>query len=170
MVDSTEIFSPSLAEIRNILATIPDPEIPVVSIEELGMVQKVELNGEQVTVTITPTYSGCPATDFIRSSIEETLKAKGYIEVVVELSYSPAWSSTALSAETKRKLKQYGIAPPQHCCGNEVCAAASCSRITCPRCNSKHTKLISDFGSTACKALYSCQDCKEPFEYFKVLE
>ncbi len=160
----------SIADIRNLLAGIPDPEIPVVSIEELGMVQSVKQADGWVTVTITPTYSGCPATDFIMQEIKATLKTHGYEKVAVEVSYSPAWSTQYLSAETKKKLKNYGIAPPQHCCGNDLCAAASCSRITCPRCSSKNTQLISEFGSTACKALYSCNNCKEPFEYFKVLE
>lgn len=163
------MLSHVIHQIRNILSTIPDPEIPVISLEELGMIQHIALEGDEVQVTVTPTYSGCPAIEQISEDIRTTLHANGYEKVKVEMTYSPAWSSKWMSPSTKMKLKQYGIAPPQHCCGNELCVSGKCSIVACPRCDGKNTELISHFGSTACKALYSCHTCHEPFEYFKPL-
>lgn len=158
-----------LQKIRTILSTIPDPEIPVISLEELGMIQHIQLVDDEVHVMVTPTYSGCPAIEQISEDIRVKLHENGYPNVKVEMTYSPAWSSKWMSPGVKNKLKEYGIAPPQHCCGNDLCMSGKCSVIACPRCDGKNTELISHFGSTACKALYTCHTCQEPFEYFKAL-
>ena len=135
-------------EIKNIsaiLASVTDPEVPVLTISDLGIIRDVRINDEEVEVIITPTYSGCPAMDMI----------------AVNIILSPAWTTDWMSEEGKRKLKEYGIAAPDK---RFVIAADG---VECPLCNSINTKLISEFGSTACKALYQCTDCKEPFDYFK---
>jgi ring-1,2-phenylacetyl-CoA epoxidase subunit PaaD len=156
-------------EIRQILATIPDPEIPVISLDELGMIRDIHVQENAIRITITPTYSGCPAVQQIRDDIRNLLEEKGYHQVEVMLSYSPAWNTKMMNPASMQKLKDYGIAPPQHCCGNELCSSGKCSKVICPHCNSRNTDKISEFGSTACKALYTCKECLEPFEYFKPL-
>jgi ring-1,2-phenylacetyl-CoA epoxidase subunit PaaD len=156
-------------EIRKILSTIPDPEIPVISLDELGMIRDIQVQENAIKITVTPTYSGCPAVQQIRDDIRILLESKGYQNVEVELSYSPAWNTKMMSPGTLKKLKDYGIAPPQHCCGNDLCVSGKCAKVICPQCNSRNTDKISEFGSTACKALYKCNDCLEPFEYFKPL-
>jgi ring-1,2-phenylacetyl-CoA epoxidase subunit PaaD len=147
-------------EIFEILASIPDPEIPVISITDLGIVRDVRLVDGKVEVDITPTYSGCPAMKMIEDQIALTLKDKGFTEVRINLVYTPAWTTDWLSVEAKERLKSYGISPPETLMqiGSKVC---------CPRCGSKKTNLTSVFGATACKSLYVCGDCKEPFEHFK---
>ena len=152
-------------EAYNLISGIPDPEIPVITIKDLGILRGVRMEDETCIVTITPTYTACPAMKMIEDQVKEILLGHGVKQVVVETVYSPAWTTDWLSLEAKMKLKNYGIAPPMH---------SSCSKITdvsgvvvCPRCHSKHTSLISRFGSTACKAMYPCLDCKEAFDYFK---
>lgn len=152
-------------QVFNWISDIPDPEIPVISIKDLGMLRNVAYENGNYIVTITPTYTACPAMKMIEDQIKERLKENGVENVKVDLTYTPAWTTDWLSEEAKLKMKNYGIAPPQH---------SSCSKlfsmsetVVCPRCNSKHTEVISKFGSTACKALYKCLDCKEPFEFFK---
>jgi ring-1,2-phenylacetyl-CoA epoxidase subunit PaaD len=144
-----------------ILESICDPEIPVLSILDLGIVRAVnrDENGG-IEVVITPTYTGCPAMDMIAMNIR--LALAGYKNVAIKTVLSPAWTTDWMTEAGKAKLQQYGIAPPK---GN----AGSISKdgVECPQCHSTHTKLLSEFGSTACKALYQCQDCKEPFDYFK---
>ena len=151
-------------EILKQIESIPDPEIPVINIKELGILRDVEFKGTSCFVTITPTYNGCPAMGMIEDQIKEILHNAGFTIVKVSLSYSPAWTTDWISQEAKDKLREYGIAPPTH---------SSCLinfeqvDVACPRCGSHQTKLISKFGSTACKALYQCEDCKEPFDHFK---
>lgn len=154
----------------NILAEVSDPEIPVLSVLDLGMIRGVELNSEdQLVVRLTPTYSGCPATDILTTDIQQAFAAKGITPVHVQIDFSEVWTTDWMSESGKQKLQQYGIAPPQgeakHC-GTHM---ALSDGIQCPLCKSTHTKLLSEFSSTACKALYQCQDCLEPFDYFKCI-
>ena len=139
-------------DIWAVLKGVPDPEIPVVSVLDLGIVRSVE----EDKVTITPTYSGCPATQFIEQSIREALDAAGYRDVEIETALSPPWTTDWISEEGKEKLRAYGIAPP------ELAKAA-----TCPRCGSTDTEEVSRFGSTPCKAQWRCKACLEPFDRFK---
>lgn len=157
--------------IWEILAEIPDPEIPVLTILDLGIVRKVAFNGDSPIITITPTYSGCPAMQRFESDIKETMQKYGYEGTEVPMVYDPAWTTDWITEEGKRKLKEYGIAPPEETTANKKALfyEDDIITVTCPRCNSKDTKLESQFGSTACKALYKCNDCLEPFEYFKCL-
>ena len=141
-----------VAGIWAVLKDVPDPEIPVVSVLDLGIVRSVD----EDKVTITPTYSGCPATDFIERSIREALDAAGYRDVAIETQLSPPWTTDWISEEGKEKLRAYGIAPP------ELAKAA-----TCPRCGSTDTEEVSRFGSTPCKAQWRCRSCLEPFDRFK---
>lgn len=138
-----------------LLDAVKDPEIPVISIWELGVLQDVYLNpqSQAVVVTITPTYSGCPALAQMQQDILDKLGAHGFMQVDIKTQLAPAWSTDWLTSEAKRKLREYGIAAPD--------------AITCPQCGSTESELISEFGSTACKALYRCRDCGEPFDYFK---
>lgn len=147
-------------ELWQVLDAVKDPEIPVISIWELGVLQNVEFDAGQVTVTITPTYSGCPAMDVIREEIGEALSAAGYPAHQVVTRLSPAWSSQWMDRDAREKLRDYGIAPPGE-------ASAAAAAPACPRCGSQQVQTISEFGSTACKALYQCQACGEPFDYFK---
>jgi ring-1,2-phenylacetyl-CoA epoxidase subunit PaaD len=148
-------------KIWQILETVTDPEVPVLTILDLGIVRDVKINSETVEVIITPTYTGCPAMDMITMDIKMKLLEHGYKNIKVTSVLSPAWTTDWMSEEGKRKLKEYGIAAP-----NKKFAIAK-DGIECPQCNSTNTKLISEFGSTACKALYQCNGCKEPFDYFK---
>jgi ring-1,2-phenylacetyl-CoA epoxidase subunit PaaD len=158
----------SINTIWNILKDIPDPEVPVLSIVDLGIIRDVVIQNEEVEVIITPTYSGCPAMDMIAMNIRMTLLEKGFKNIKITTVLSPAWTTDWMSEEGRRKLKEYGIAPPnprQQVCSHDLFAPHEA--VQCPRCNSYHTHRISEFGSTACKALYQCDDCKEPFDYFK---
>jgi len=150
------------------LDEIKDPEVPVLSIIDLGIVRDVIMHDDEIEVVITPTYSGCPAMDVIAMNIRLMLISLGFKKQKITQVLSPAWTTDWMSEEGKRKLKEYGIAPPnprQQVCNNELFAAAEA--VQCPHCNSYHTHRVSEFGSTACKALYQCDDCKEPFDYFK---
>lgn len=152
-------------EIFDFISVIPDPEIPVITIKDLGILRGVKQVGEEYLVTITPTYTACPAMGMIEDQIKEILKNIGVSNVKVELTYSPAWTTDWLTPDAKQRLKEYGIAPPQHTSCNKLFAGVEIA--VCPRCNSKQTELISRFGSTACKALYKCNSCKETFDLFK---
>ena len=154
--------------IYSYLDEINDPEVPVLSIIDLGIIRDIKLNDDELEVIITPTYSGCPAMDMITATIKIHLAAHGFKNVRVTQVLSPAWTTEWMSEEGKRKLREYGIAPPnpkQQVCDQKLFAEAEA--VQCPHCNSYHTHRISEFGSTACKALYQCDDCKEPFDYFK---
>jgi ring-1,2-phenylacetyl-CoA epoxidase subunit PaaD len=153
--------------IREILETVPDPEVPVLSIIDLGVLRDIKINGNQVEVVITPTYSGCPAMDMIRANIRMVLMEHGYNDVLVTTTLSPAWTTDWMSEQGKEKLRAYGIAPPnpkQQVCNTSLFAEEA---IQCPHCQSYNTRRISEFGSTACKSLYQCNACHEPFDYFK---
>jgi ring-1,2-phenylacetyl-CoA epoxidase subunit PaaD len=157
-----------LSDILKILESVCDPEVPVLSVIDLGIIREIK-TGEpgEIEVVITPTYSGCPAMDMIASNIRMVLMENGFNQVKITSVLSPPWTTEWMSEEGKRKLTEYGIAPPlskQQACRPALFADEA---IACPRCNSYHTKRISEFGSTACKALYQCLDCLEPFDYFK---
>ena len=154
--------------IYSYLGEINDPEVPVLSIIDLGIVRDVKMNDNELEVVITPTYTGCPAMDMIAATIKIQLATLGFKKIKITQALSPAWTTEWMSEEGKRKLKEYGIAPPnpkQQVCDQKLFAEAEA--VQCPHCNSYHTHRISEFGSTACKALYQCDDCKEPFDYFK---
>jgi ring-1,2-phenylacetyl-CoA epoxidase subunit PaaD len=150
---------PSLAEVRGWLAEIPDPEIPVLSLADLGVIRDVAWEGETLKVTVTPTYSGCPATAFIEMEIERHLREKGIGNIRVERRLAPPWTTDWISAEGRKKLEEYGIAPPSPAGGPE----------RCPRCGGTDLERVSQFGSTPCKAQWRCRDCLEPFDYFKCI-
>ncbi len=157
------------------LGEVADPEIPVISVVDLGIVRDVAfdgVHGETCVVTITPTYSGCPAMQVIADSVKEALLAHGLIDVRIVSRLSPAWTTDWMSEAGKAALKGYGIAPPvQHAIDISGLHAGIRRRaapdVSCPNCGSPHTQLTSEFGSTPCKALYKCLDCREPFDYFK---
>lgn len=150
--------------IWKILETVKDPEVPVLSVVDLGVIRAVAVEEQQVTVTITPTYTGCPAMDMISMHIKMALNAEGY-QTIIQTVLSPAWTTDWMTENGKLQLKAYGIAPPM---GKSFDQAYLDNLIVpCPQCNSTHTVLVSQFGSTACKALYKCEECKEPFDYFK---
>lgn len=155
----------STKDIENLISEIPDPEIPVITIKELGILRDVAFLENNYIVTITPTYTACPAMGLIEDQIKETLHQKGVDNISVRLTYQPAWTSDWMSDNAKTKLKNYGIAPPSHSACSKVILGFV--NISCPYCNSKNTQIISKFGSTACKALYKCNYCQEPFEHFK---
>lgn len=151
-----------------------DPEVPVLSVVDLGVVRGVELDtdaatgNEVVKITITPTYSGCPAMDVIRMNIRMALLEHGYQHIQIETVLSPAWTTDWMTEAGKQKLQQYGIAPPnprQQVCNTQLFAEEEA--VQCPHCHSYNTRRISEFGSTACKSLYQCNACQEPFDYFK---
>jgi ring-1,2-phenylacetyl-CoA epoxidase subunit PaaD len=158
MVSSSKIEE---EKIWSILGTVTDPEVPVLTILDLGIARDVKINDGEVEIIITPTYTGCPAMDMITMDIKMKLLENGYKNIKVTHVLSPAWTTHWMTEEGKQKLKTYGIAAP-----NKKFYIAT-DGIECPLCNSVNTKLISEFGSTACKALYQCNDCKEPFDYFK---
>jgi ring-1,2-phenylacetyl-CoA epoxidase subunit PaaD len=153
---------------REIAARVADPEIPVLTIEDLGVLRDVRADATgRVTVDITPTYSGCPAMDAIRDDIILALTADGFQDVDVRLVLSPAWTTDWMSAEGKRKLVEYGIAPPTGRAAHGPIRLQLA--VKCPRCGSLNTREVSRFGSTSCKALYECRACLEPFDHFKVI-
>ena len=155
------------SDIYRMLETIPDPEIPVISIIELGIVRDVKVSEGKVQIDITPTYSGCPAMMAIERDIKETLTANGISDVTVKLVYSPVWTTDWIPAAAKEKLRKYGIAPPAESTSDKSVLSLHPRAIACPRCGSLRTTMVSPFGSTACKALYRCLACREPFEHFK---
>lgn len=155
----------SKEKILELLSTIPDPEIPVINIRELGLLRDVNIVGESVEVIITPTYSGCPAMKQIENDVLDLLKKNGIVSPTVKTVYSPAWTTDWISDEAREKLRQYGIAPPEKPTADKGVLLGRIKK--CPRCGSEHTEMVSQFGSTACKALYKCLDCREPFDYFK---
>ena len=175
----------SAAQVWSWLNEVPDPEIPVISVVDLGIVRGVQVTGDSAcTVTITPTYSGCPAMQVIADAVTSALKERGVQQVQLLTQLSPAWTTDWMSESGKAKLKGYGIAPPAQQVidisglrpgGGGLAAGVSrkggnaiaAPKVACPHCGSSHTELTSQFGSTPCKALYKCLDCREPFDYFK---
>jgi ring-1,2-phenylacetyl-CoA epoxidase subunit PaaD len=150
-----------------VLARVADPEIPVISVTELGIVREVRAAGDAVEVVVTPTYSGCPATEVIERSIAEALHEAGATDVCVETRLAPAWTTDWITPAAQEKLRRYGIAPPGARAAGEPQPIAFAPRVNCPLCGSGNTERLSAFGATACKALHRCRDCREPFEYFK---
>lgn len=142
----------------------------MLSVVDLGVVREVRVEGEKVHVTITPTYSGCPAMNTMAMDIRLKLLAEGFKSVHINMQLSPAWNTDWLSEEGKRKLEEYGIAPPVEPDGDIHALFGRDTQVRCPLCKSENTKLVSQFGSTACKAFYQCNDCLEPFDYFKCLK
>ena len=156
-------------QIYNWLEEVSDPEIPVLSVIDLGVVRDAQfINGDWL-ITITPTYSGCPAMKTMEEDILSKLKEKGIDSAKVELVLAPAWSTDWLSENGRFKLREYGIAPPEHEVDKSVLFAEP-TIVPCPKCGSRNTRMVSQFGSTACKALYQCNDCQEPYDYFKCLK
>jgi ring-1,2-phenylacetyl-CoA epoxidase subunit PaaD len=158
----------SIDKIWTILETVSDPEIPVLSVVDLGIIRKIEIYSESenppsggLGVFITPTYTGCPAMDMIATNIRLALMENGFSKIKITSVLSPVWTTDWMSEAGKQKLKEYGIAAP------DKRFTIPADGVECPQCHSFHTRLISEFGSTACKALYQCNDCKEPFDYFK---
>lgn len=156
------------AQVWEVLARVADPEIPVISVTELGIVRDVRADGEKVEIVVTPTYSGCPATEVIEQSIVAALREAGAADVHIETRLAPAWTTDWIAPAAREKLRRYGIAPPAAAPDGER-PLAFVPRIDCPLCGSRNTERLSQFGATACKALYRCRDCREPFEYFKPL-
>lgn len=157
------------AQAWNVLDTVADPEIPVISVTELGIVREIEAGDGTLRVVVTPTYSGCPATEVIAQDIRDALLKAGAARVDVEMRLSPAWTTDWMGEQAREKLRAYGIAPPGQCApaGGTRPLHFVRTRIACPKCGSTDTARLSEFGSTACKALYRCQSCLEPFDYFK---
>lgn len=157
-------------QVYHLLQSVTDPEVPVLTILDLGIVHNVELTEKEgqtsVKITITPTYSGCPAMDVIAMNIRMALLSNGIRHIEIASQLSPAWTTDWMSEEGKRKLKEYGIAPPYKK-ANEATGLFEEDTVPCPRCGSKNTQLVSQFGPTACKSLYKCLSCLEPFEHFK---
>lgn len=151
---------------RRVAASVTDPEVPVLTIEDLGVLRSVEVDGDRVVATITPTYSGCPAVDAIRDDLVLALSAAGFAHVDVRLTLAPAWTTDWMTDAGKRKLEDFGIAPPT---GRAAVKGPIPVRLSirCPRCGSLDTRELARFGSTSCKALYECRSCLEPFDHFK---
>ncbi len=168
---------PDLETVRGWLSQVPDPEIPVISLTDLGIIRDVTWQGDTLVVTVTPTYSGCPATSVINLDIESALRAKGIAKLRLERQLSPPWTTDWITPEGREKLSAYGIAPPVDGTAADGRLAGRVARlagtsnlvIACPRCGSTRTERISQFGSTPCKASYRCTDCLEPFDYFKCI-
>jgi len=158
-----------LAQLWDILDQVKDPEIPVLSLWDLGILQRIEQQGDGVLVTITATYSGCPAMDVIGDEIRRVLQQAGYDRVTVKQQLAPAWTTDWISDEGRRKLQEYGIAPPAEASSKKSELLGGKLIVPCPLCDSTHTERVSEFGSTACKALYHCQSCGESFDYFKCI-
>jgi ring-1,2-phenylacetyl-CoA epoxidase subunit PaaD len=184
MVTVMEMPTVAVEQVWAWLAEVPDPEIPVISVVDLGIVRDVSIDAAtgECVVTITPTYSGCPAMQVIAEDVDAALRAKGLTRVRIASRLSPAWTTDWMSASGKAALTGYGIAPPRQQVidisglskGRSATGSATFSRhaiqqpqVDCPHCGSRHTRLTSQFGSTPCKALYQCLDCREPFDYFK---
>tara|TARA_Y100000022_G_C13203037_1_gene353677 strand:+ start:358 stop:810 length:453 start_codon:yes stop_codon:yes gene_type:complete len=148
--------SGKIEKIWNILGSVPDPEIPVISVVELGVIRNVEYIENEYIISVTPTYSGCPAVKTFQDDIKTQLKKNDIDNFKIDIVYKPAWTTDWMTKETKEKLKKYGIAPPEKI-------------IECPQCNSKKIELISEFGATACKSMHKCTECLEPFEHFKCI-
>ncbi len=154
--------------VEEILWGISDPEIPVLSIMEMGIVRSCRIDGKRVTIALTPTYSGCPAMDTIKDDITLALQKVG-LSVTINFVLSPAWTTDWITGEGRKKLLEYGIAPPVDAIADKKALLQEPKIIKCPQCGSMDTKMVSQFGSTACKALFKCNACLEPFDYFKCL-
>jgi len=159
---------PSIPHAWQILQQVMDPEVPVVSVVDLGMVRAIDWRDGYLHVVVTPTYSGCPATDTIEYDIKTALEDAGFVEPQLERRLSPAWTTDWITPIGRERLRAYGIAPPVGSASKRSLMGENIA-VHCPQCNSANTKIVSEFGSTACKALYRCLDCLEPFDYFKCI-
>jgi ring-1,2-phenylacetyl-CoA epoxidase subunit PaaD len=155
--------------LAEILASVYDPEIPVLSIMDMGVVRLAEMKGNAAEIEITPTYSGCPAMDVIGDDIKKALRENG-IDAKVALVLSPAWTTDWITENGRRALEKYGIAAPLDESADKLALLGNAKIVKCPQCGSTNTKRISQFASTACKAMFQCEDCLEPFDYFKCLK
>ena len=151
---------PEVAEVWSWLQEVADPEIPVISVVDLGIVRNVRWHEDELVVTVTPTYSGCPATEVIASDIRKELMTRGIERLRIETKISPPWTTDWISERGRQRLREYGIAPP-------ATGLIQIENVTCPRCGSHDTEMISRFGSTPCKSIYKCRACLEPFDAFK---
>jgi ring-1,2-phenylacetyl-CoA epoxidase subunit PaaD len=157
----------SVKDIWNILEEVTDPEIPVLTVADLGIIRDVKLEDDQIEVIITPTYSGCPAMNTIEINIRSVLEDAGFSDVKVTTVLHPAWTTDWITERGRQRLLAYGIAPPAEQTEDKNALFQESPEIACPQCQSVNTEMVSQFGSTACKSLYRCLDCKEPFDYFK---
>lgn len=159
----------TVEQVRQVLSTVTDPEIPVITIEDLGILRDVQVDGDHVTVTITPTYSGCPAMDEIRADIRTALADRGVDDVEVRMVLSPAWTTDWMSDSGRDKLRAFGIAPPERRPGGPVLVTLGRRPASpaCPQCGSRDTEELTRFASTSCKSLWRCLSCREPFDHFK---
>ena len=158
---------PAIEQIRAWLDQVPDPEIPVISLVDLGIIRNLAWEGDTLVVTVTPTYSGCPAVNAIELAVEAALLEAGFTPRI-ERVMSPAWTTDWITPEGREKLRDYGIAPPEKASGS-IRSLFGEVEVACPKCGSRETERVSEFGSTACKALYRCLTCREPFDYFKCI-
>jgi ring-1,2-phenylacetyl-CoA epoxidase subunit PaaD len=168
--EAARVAAARVAAAWQLLASVEDPEIPALSIVDLGLVRFVEVGPDgDLEVGLTPTYVGCPATEVIRRSVQDALRLGGVGGFKVANVLSPAWSSDWISPDGRRKLLEYGIVPPDQSVSNMRDVLCGTRRLACPRCQSLDTEMVSEFGSTPCKALHRCRTCLEPFEYFKCI-
>jgi len=156
-------------QLWNLLDEVMDPEIPVLSLVDLGVVRDASFKNGIPVITITPTYSGCPAMKVMEEDIEAALQAVGFDEYEVNTVLSPAWTTDWITEKGRKALQDYGIAPPEQATSDKNALLGHPKEVTCPNCKSRKTKMLSQFGSTPCKALYQCNDCQEPFDYFKCI-
>jgi ring-1,2-phenylacetyl-CoA epoxidase subunit PaaD len=156
-----------ITHLKSQISAIPDPEVPVITIADLGILREVKEENGKIIVTITPTYSGCPAMKAIENEITEVFKKNSVSNFEIKYTFSPAWTTDWLNENAREKLRNYGIAPPEKTTSDKSVLLVHTKTKLCPRCNSSNTEMISAFGSTACKALYRCKNCGEPFDYFK---
>lgn len=158
------------ADVYSLLNEIPDPEIPVISIVELGVIREITQHGNKsIEVKITPTYSGCPAMKQMEDDVRTKLSEAGFKDIKINTVYTPAWTTDWLNQDARNKLQAYGIAPPEESTTDKSFLTGKSRHVMCPRCKSRNTVMVSQFGSTACKALYKCNDCLEAFDYFKCI-
>jgi len=157
------------AEILTILQSVTDPEIPVLTIVDLGVIHKVEINGKHIYIELMPTYTGCPAMDVMQADVKLAFEKANY-KSTTKLVLSPAWSSDRITEKGRAALKAYGVAPPLSATADKSALLEGANLVSCTNCTSTNTTLVSQFGSTACKALFKCLDCLEPFDYFKCLK
>lgn len=174
VISMNTLSRPELEQVWQWLDAVPDPEIPVISLVDLGIIRELYYEGETLVVVVTPTYSGCPATSVINADIEAALRSHGIENLRLERQLSPPWSTDWISEQGRKKLRDYGIAPPvtqeSTDTGTRIWLRTENNlTVACPRCGSRHTTRVSQFGSTPCKANYRCQDCLEPFDYFKCI-
>ena len=155
--------------IWSICGRVPDPEIPVLTLADLGVIRSVNIDENAITIGIAPTYSGCPATEFIEESVIAELEQNGFHNIRTERVLTPPWTTDWISEDGRRKLKNYGIVPPDEAAESKRALFHHGLQIACPRCASDSTTRVSEFGSTPCKSSYKCKECLEPFEYFKCL-